>query len=403
MKNWVAFFILLMPFSTFAQGMIRGRVINEKNNPVPGASIFLSNTSIGTRADDEGRFQLNLPAGKFDLVVSSVGYQTYTNAVEANTIKDLITIILIEKTQELEAVVIEPYEKNGWEKWGLFFTENFIGTSSNALRTKIKNKEAIRFRHSKKDNRITAIATEPLVIENKALGYTITLQLEHFSYSFSNRYMIYIGYALFEEMKGGSSKKRKWEKARSEAYYGSMMHFMRSLYRNNILDDGFEVRRLKKFPNTEKQRIKALYASHARRITGETKIHLSSPRDSVEYYDRIMAQDDEINVIGKDVLPGDSIAYGLDSTTAAIDFDNYLLIIYKHKLAPLEYQQQYPKSSTSMMSQITLVNKTPVHIEASGNYYDPSELLSSGFWAWSEKIAMMLPFDYRPSSPPEKN
>jgi hypothetical protein len=50
-----------------------------------------------------------------------------------------------------------------------------------------------------------------------------------------------------------------------------------------------------------------------------------------------------------------------------------------------------------MMSQITLTTGNPVEIEANGSYFDPTNLLSTGYWAWSEKIANMLPFNYKPS------
>jgi hypothetical protein len=48
-----------------------------------------------------------------------------------------------------------------------------------------------------------------------------------------------------------------------------------------------------------------------------------------------------------------------------------------------------------MMSQITLVNQEPIEIQANGSYYQPTNLLSLGYWGWSEKIATMLPFDYQ--------
>jgi hypothetical protein len=49
-----------------------------------------------------------------------------------------------------------------------------------------------------------------------------------------------------------------------------------------------------------------------------------------------------------------------------------------------------------MMSQIVLINDTPIEIEANGSYYSPTDLMALGYWAWSEKIATMLPFDYTP-------
>jgi hypothetical protein len=47
-----------------------------------------------------------------------------------------------------------------------------------------------------------------------------------------------------------------------------------------------------------------------------------------------------------------------------------------------------------MQSQLVLVNGLPIEIEANGSYYNPADLMSMGYWAWSEKIANMLPFDF---------
>ncbi|HEY0355235.1 MAG TPA: carboxypeptidase-like regulatory domain-containing protein, partial [Flavisolibacter sp.] len=172
MKNYLVFLLVLFPILGYGQNFISGNVTDQQGKPVPNASVFLSNTSLGTKADGNGYFQLNIPSGKYDLVVSCVGFQTHTQTIQSGLITETLTIRLQLKTSQLENLTIEPFEKNGWDKWGVFFTENFIGTSSNALDCRILNKEAIKFRHSKKYNQLVAIATEPLIIENKALGYT---------------------------------------------------------------------------------------------------------------------------------------------------------------------------------------------------------------------------------------
>jgi hypothetical protein len=94
-------------------------------------------------------------------------------------------------------------------------------------------------------------------------------------------------------------------------------------------------------------------------------------------------------------LPGDSIAYAKNKYTATLDFNDFLLVVYRGKEAPLVYQQLY--NETGMTSQLILTNGRPIEIEANGSYYDPTGLMSLGYWAWSEKIANMLPFDYTPS------
>ncbi|MGZ8544687.1 MAG: hypothetical protein ACXWV0_05290, partial [Flavisolibacter sp.] len=151
---------------------------------------------------------------------------------------------------------------------------------------------------------------------------------------------------------------------------------------------------LQKIVNEEKKRIKAIYANTPRSPGGI--IHIRATPDSMEYYERILKQKDVFDRIGRDRLPGDSIAYAEDRTIAVLDFADHLHVTYTKSYAPIEFRRMYPDGNAGMISELTLINDTPVLVEASGNYYSPSDLLSKGYWAWSEKISMMLPFDYKP-------
>jgi hypothetical protein len=379
-----------------AQKLLRGVVLDEERNlPLPKASVFLNNTSIGTTANDEGRFELFIPAGRFDLIISSIGYVTHNESITTAALSDFITIKLKVKAPELETVIIEPFEKDGWQKWGRWFIENFLGTSEYGRDSRIKNPEVLKFRNSRRTNELTVVALAPLVIENKALGYKLTYQLEAFRYNFQTRVLLYAGFPFFENMEGSDRKKRQWEKAREDVYFGSMLQFMRAIYRNRLKEEGFEVRRLQKIPNAEKQRIRAVYQ---RSVRADAKGRLVSAvnSDSSAYYNHIMSQDDYQSVIGQNILPGDSIAYAMHSTIAGLYFDDYLLVTYKHKTIPREFKQLFPKSSDAMMSEISLVNARPVEIYSNGSYFNPEDLLSSGYWGWWEKMGTMLPFDYQP-------
>jgi TonB-linked SusC/RagA family outer membrane protein len=52
---------------------VRGRVTNETNQPVAGASVVVKGTTTGTTTNDDGRYELSAPANG-TLVISSVGY-----------------------------------------------------------------------------------------------------------------------------------------------------------------------------------------------------------------------------------------------------------------------------------------------------------------------------------------
>lgn len=388
MKSFFLFIFFIFPYLAFNQRLLKGVVLDaEKSAPVPGASVFLSNTSVGTVTNAQGVFELTIPAGRFDLIVSSIGFETYSQTITTEAINAALPIKLQLKAKELETVVVAPFEPDGWAKWGLFFLENFIGTSALAKDCAIKNTDVLKFRHSKKTGALTAIAFEPLVIQNKALGYTLRYQLETFDYNFNTGYLLFQGYPFFEPMQGGAARQKRWAAKRKKTYEGSMLHFMRSVYRNKIGEQGFEVRALQKNPNVEKKRIRQLYKTRS-------SLEMTSNKDSAAYYEKILRQPDQFEIIGKTALPCDSIAYGMDSVTAGLYFNNYLLIIYKKGLVAAEFRQRFPDAGSAMASQITLLNDKPVAVQANGSFYEPADLLSLGYWSWSEKMATMLPFDY---------
>ena len=76
--------------------------------------------------------------------------------------------------------------------------------------------------------------------------------MEEFNYDFKNKIISYVGYTNFQELKTHSANKRtRWLKARNEAYYGSIMQFMRSLYSDRVAEKGFDVREKIRIYNTD--------------------------------------------------------------------------------------------------------------------------------------------------------
>ncbi len=147
--RYIFCFFLFINFLAQAQNKVTGIIKDKENNqPISGASVFLNNTSIGTASTKAGTFELSVPPGKFDLVISSIGYETYTTTILTATA--YLNVFLLPKAKELATVIIEPAEINGWANWGKFFIESFIGTSSYAAQCTIKNYKVIKFRNSKK-------------------------------------------------------------------------------------------------------------------------------------------------------------------------------------------------------------------------------------------------------------
>lgn len=72
-----ALIALLSCQQILAQSAITGTVVDEKNEPVIGATIMVPSTKGGTVSDFDGNFSLSVSAGT-EIVVSYVGYKTQT-------------------------------------------------------------------------------------------------------------------------------------------------------------------------------------------------------------------------------------------------------------------------------------------------------------------------------------
>lgn len=403
--------MLLCSFTGLAQDQhrITGTVVNATTGAtITSASVFISGTSKGTVTNAAGSFSLSaLPStGSYELVVSSIGYVTRVYAFTADSLPLRLLIELKPKVDELESVVIEPWEKDGWQRWGRVFTESFIGTSAAARTCSIRNYKAIRFRYSRKTKTLIAVADEPLIIENRALGYRIKYQLEDFIYEMGKGKLLFVGYTLFEDLSEDKNRiPRRWIVSRKHAYQGSMMHFMRSLYSNNLAAEGFEVRRMYREPNLEKERVKKEYAALWRRSggTGSRMVlghgdTLKIVSDSTEYFNRIMKQPDSLDMILPAKLTADSLMMQGSDSSRVLFFTRYLNVVYTTGLEEEEYIERYweRRKPQPPVSTATLITGNPVMVERSGSYFPPQEFFASGYWAWSEKLSHMLPVEFDP-------
>ncbi|MBD0255195.1 MAG: carboxypeptidase regulatory-like domain-containing protein, partial [Cytophagales bacterium] len=56
--------------------VVQGRVTDSEGKPVAGASLAVADTRLGTTAGEEGRFRLEIPAGRLLLLTATaLGYQ----------------------------------------------------------------------------------------------------------------------------------------------------------------------------------------------------------------------------------------------------------------------------------------------------------------------------------------
>ncbi|MBN2668246.1 MAG: TonB-dependent receptor [Bacteroidales bacterium] len=80
----ILFFITSLLFGQNTLSL-NGHVLDENGHGLPAVNIWIENTSIGTQTNQEGFFSLsNINKGKYNLVISFLGYQTQTRTIDLN-------------------------------------------------------------------------------------------------------------------------------------------------------------------------------------------------------------------------------------------------------------------------------------------------------------------------------
>jgi hypothetical protein len=108
-------------------GSIGGVVLDERGQVLPGATVLVKGTTIGTTTDMEGRYSLTLPTTAKTLVFSFIGMRMEEMPIQG---RSNLNVTLLEDTQALSEVVVTGYTGQ-LEKKALAGTNLTIrGTSS---------------------------------------------------------------------------------------------------------------------------------------------------------------------------------------------------------------------------------------------------------------------------------
>ena len=355
----------VMPWRVAAQDAyaIRGQVLDaETETPLVGAHIFLANSTHGTVTDSDGQFVLDrLAAGTYDIAVSMLGFtlevvrMTFPGDEQTPHLFRLTPRVLPMGEVVIAAARSEREARN-WERYIDTFIAHFIGTTDNADQVTLLNPEVLYFTASAPGH-LEAAATEPLVIENRALGYRIYYHLQAFEAHDAG--VRYYGTRRFERLPPRNRReRRRWERAREETYTGSLPHFLITLLRatdaHDVRSEGFTVGLSPRFDTDP------MYAM------GVNTEALLRPASIPDRY--------------------------------LLDFPDHLQVLYQPDV-PLASSVRMPGSgppptAAEYTSWITL-NNGPAEVDAFGHFTAPYAVTTYGLWGQS-RVADILPRDYRP-------
>ena len=353
--------VCVAQLQTTIQGYVEEK---ETETTLPGAHVFLANTSIGDITDANGQFAIEeIPAGSYQLVVTMIGYKPYRQIVEPGKGETLTLSLNLEKDiYEVGQITVVEKQPKGWKRDLNSFKRIFLGRTPNRKGCELQNPHILNFKDE--HGFFKATASVPIVIENRSLGYKVTYLLNHFS-SGLGEYR-YQGEPVFEQLEPKNAKEAKrWADRRARTYEGSFPHFLRALAQGTAHTEGF------------------------RTYLIDELLWTKSERDFLQFASKNASE----------VEPNTIVASGDAPHERRLRFSGYLHVRYEQQAMLPEFyntvQLNYNPSKEAIRSALELLDINPVFNEIGflNNSYDVGRF---GYWGWEGGVCNLLPFDYTP-------
>ena len=383
--------------------LINGRVIDRiTKRPVANASVFLNNTSTGTQTTNDGTFAFNnTRAGKYELVVSVIGFETYKQSIIINNRNIVLGDIEISPKQIVlheVSVTARRQTKDERQKYLSWFTNEFIGTSAVAEQCRILNPEVLDLSYDVTKNTLTASSSDFLVVDNRALGYRIKYMLTNFKLDNDPSAKIrldYEGSILFEELPGAAKQQKRWQKHRQSVYEGSVMHFLRSAAADAIEREGFRVLRQDNYANPERLSDSLIQS----KIAIYKKLKSRTAADSLSFWNKklrlprtieklIRVPLHKVEIIKQTDQPG-LFAFGPGKENASL----YITYNKNHHYY-INNEAAYINGPNNKETTIVSFN-APYALFYNSGWLVPGYVMFNGTWA-NNRVAELLPVDYDP-------
>ena len=104
MKKLMLLFAIfsILGLQVYAQNTVTGKVIDDAGEALPGVSVLVKGTTIGTMTLGDGAYSIDVPDGSNTLVFSYIGMETQETAITGA----VINVTLLQSSKELEEVVV---------------------------------------------------------------------------------------------------------------------------------------------------------------------------------------------------------------------------------------------------------------------------------------------------------
>ncbi|WP_456379169.1 mucoidy inhibitor MuiA family protein [Lutibacter sp.] len=93
------------PIYNRTSNAVKGVVLDQNNKPLPGVTIQIKGTTIGTSTDFDGKYSITIPNNESSLTYSYLGYKSQTRSIYG----EVMNVVLQEDAATLDEVVVVGY------------------------------------------------------------------------------------------------------------------------------------------------------------------------------------------------------------------------------------------------------------------------------------------------------
>ena len=375
---------------------VSGRVVDAiTQRPIPQAAVLVGGTAVRTTSDASGVFALpDVPLGRHTVIVVAPDYGTATLPLAVDAAEPREVTLRLPRRLEADSTSLAEgaydnardyiealrrenrslrrrmaqykrlYEQAVAQTDGglALFKRLYVG-SSVVSECELLNPEVVRLETSGSRRRVemtTVSVDEPLVVENRWLGYRVRVALVDFTMTQHRR-----GYSLrhdnvvaFEALNPqNDAEAERWAKNRLKVYRGSLRHFLTALAARRVEQEGFRV-----YAGTFVDDVSSYGSSFSRAYDIEVD---PSPyvATTEQPYERSLAVVDELKVTFPDQILSD------DADFLGVSMGD----------------------QTSWLR----VQRSPLPFTTDGRLLDPDRARLSGYWS-IRRVCQMLPQGYQP-------
>jgi hypothetical protein len=391
---YILFFLSIISIPAIAEKHTIYGIVTDSitGRPIAGAIVFMNKTTFFSYTDSSGKFQLD-SVEKFS--TSIICYKKDYNLLvyelpEIN--KNILCKFVCTPTLIKPVVPPDSILNKNINLWQEIFLKQFLGQSNNAFACELANPLALRYNYNSNTKILKITAVDPLIFLNESTGYMLTTILEEYAVNINTSTSYGEYFVGFKPLTTKSIVTNEvWTNNRKNTYYGSPMHFIRSLFANEWKNESFSIDFFERYYENE-----SLYTQQKSSATnsGEEIIFINE-KDFVKR--KFIDVKVKVNDTKKMVLKMDESTHKY-----YFSFDSLILRVgYGKGIMVAPYYSYSQSSFTNLLKAeypLSLLINNPqekTFVEANGNYFPESQIVMQGYWRWL-RVADVLPLNYYP-------